>query len=129
QHEGDNGSDGLVYAGLARLFWLLRNARGTDRSHSLGEAATAGRSLAPVENTTASPGGTGRTASLRGAAQYGQQWPWPLAHRSEQSSLRGALQCVLQIARSSIVDRSALAQLLEPPCTDPYARWCGRGGV
>jgi hypothetical protein len=21
------------------------------------------------------------------------------------------------------------AQLLEPPCTDPYARWCGRGGV
>jgi len=26
---------------------------------------------------------------------------------------------------SSIV----LAQLLEPPCTDPYARWCGRGGA
>jgi hypothetical protein len=22
-----------------------------------------------------------------------------------------------------------LAQLLEPPCTDPYARWCGRGGA
>ena len=22
-----------------------------------------------------------------------------------------------------------LAQPLEPPCTDPYARWCGRGGV
>jgi hypothetical protein len=20
-----------------------------------------------------------------------------------------------------------MAQLLEPPCTDPYARWCGRG--
>jgi hypothetical protein len=25
--------------------------------------------------------------------------------------------------------RRQLAQLLEPPCTDPYARWCGRGGV
>src|SRR5580692_7905166 len=22
-----------------------------------------------------------------------------------------------------------LAQLLEPPCTDPYARWYGRGGA
>src|ERR1700757_4602822 len=22
-----------------------------------------------------------------------------------------------------------LAHLLEPPCTDPYARWCGRGGA
>jgi hypothetical protein len=22
-----------------------------------------------------------------------------------------------------------LAQLLEPPCTDPFARWCGRGGA
>ncbi len=26
-------------------------------------------------------------------------------------------------------DRSALAQLLEPPYTDPYVRWCGRGGA
>jgi retron-type reverse transcriptase len=31
-------------------------------------AAAAGRSLAPVENTTASPSGTGRTANLGGAA-------------------------------------------------------------
>src|SRR5262249_43686292 len=33
----------------------------------------------------------------------------------------------LQIARSPILVRRVLAQLLEPPCTDPYARWCGRG--
>ena len=46
-----------------------------------------------------------------------------------QSALRGALQCSPQIARPSVLDRSALAQLLEPPCTDPYARWCGRGGA
>src|SRR5262252_5154923 len=25
----------------------------------------------------------------------------------------------------TVLDR----QLLEPPCTDPYARWCGRGGA
>src|SRR5713101_1131680 len=68
QHQDDNGGAGPVYAGLARLFRLLRNARGADRSHSLGPAAAAGRSLAPVENTTTSPSGTGRTANLGGAA-------------------------------------------------------------
>src|ERR1019366_806441 len=41
----------------------------------------------------------------------------------------GALQCALQIARSPILVRNALAQLFEPPYTDPYVRWCGRGGA
>ena len=67
--------------------------------------------------------------SLGGAAQYGRQRPWSLVYRPEQSPLCRALQCLLQIARSPILVRSALAQLLEPPCTDPYARWCGRGGA
>src|SRR6516164_5657851 len=64
-----------------------------------------------------------------GAAQHGRQRPWTLASRPEQSPLRGTLQCPLQIARSPILVRRVLAQLLEPPCTDPYARWCGRGGA
>src|SRR5882724_10177824 len=34
-----------------------------------------------------------------------------------------------QPTRVESFDRSALAQLLEPPYTDPYARWCGRGGA
>ena len=34
---------------------------------------------------------------------------------------------MLQIAWASIIGRGGLAQPLEPPCTDPYARWCGRG--
>src|ERR1019366_6726524 len=41
----------------------------------------------------------------------------------------GALQCSLQIARFPILVRNALAQLFEPPYTDPYVRWCGRGGA
>jgi hypothetical protein len=41
-------------------------------------------------------------ANLRGAAQHGQQRPWPLASRSEQSPLLRALQCLLQIARPSM---------------------------
>src|SRR5204863_3134990 len=35
QHDDDNGRVGTVHAGLARLFRLLRNVRGVDRSHSL----------------------------------------------------------------------------------------------
>ena len=63
QHQDDNGRTGPVYAGLVRLFRLLRNARGVDRSHSLGPAAIAGRSVASVENTTSPSCGTDRTAS------------------------------------------------------------------
>src|SRR6266567_7311638 len=80
-----------------------------DRPYSLGPVATAGCAVAPVENTTASPGGTGRTESVGGVAQYGRQRPWSLASRPEQSSLCGALQCLLQIARSSVLVRNALA--------------------
>jgi hypothetical protein len=50
----------------------LRNARGVGRSHSLGPLATAGRPLAPMENTTASASGTHRTGSLGRVAQHGR---------------------------------------------------------
>jgi len=52
--------------------------------------------------------------------------PWYLAR---SRALSRALKCVLQIARSPIPVPTVLAPLLEPPCTDPYARWCGRGGA
>src|SRR5258707_7576199 len=86
QHQDDNGRTGPVYAGLVRLFRLLRNARGVDRSHSLGPAATAGRSMASVENTT-SPCSADRTGSLGGTTQYGRKRPSPLEHRTEPSAL------------------------------------------
>src|SRR6267154_1732012 len=72
QHQDDNGGAGPVYAGLARLFRLLRNARGVDRPHSLGPLAIAGRSLAPMENTRTSSSGTHRAGSLGGIAQHGR---------------------------------------------------------
>src|SRR4029077_9994080 len=112
-----------------RLFPLLRNTRCVDRSPSLGPAAIAGRSVASVENTTSPSCGTDRIASLGGTAQYGRQRPWPLVNRPEQGPFCWAFQRLLQIARSPNLDRNALAQLLEPPGTDPYARWCGRGGA
>ena len=51
-----------------------------------------------------------------------------LAPCQEQSALCGALQCLLQIARSSVPVRSALAQLLEPPWYGPVCQvvWEGR---
>jgi hypothetical protein len=48
------------------------------------------------------------------AAQEGTESP--LAKRGSQSPASGAS------------DRRALNSI-EPPCTDPYARWCGRGGA
>jgi len=48
-----------LYGGLARLFRLLRNGRGTGRSHSQAPVAIAGRSLAPMEDPTASQAATG----------------------------------------------------------------------
>ena len=68
----------------------------------------------------------GVSGQLRNTAGSGRG-PWHLA-RSKALSV-GTFQCLLQIARSPVLDRSALAQLLEPPYTDPYVRWCGRGGA
>jgi hypothetical protein len=46
QHHDDIRRVGSVYAGLAQLFRLLRNARGACRAHSLGPAAATGRDTA-----------------------------------------------------------------------------------
>src|SRR5262249_30891165 len=60
--------------------------------------------------------------------QYGRQRPWPMVHRPEQSPFRWAFQCPLQIARSPLLARCALAQLLEPPWYGPVCQvvWEGR---
>ena len=65
QHGDDDGGTGPVYAGLARLFRILRNARGADRSHPLGPVATPGCSVAAVENTAPSPSGADRNWESR----------------------------------------------------------------
>src|SRR3984893_638318 len=95
---------------------------------ALGPVATAGRPVASVENTTSPSCGTDRIASLWAVVQYGRQRPWPMVHRPEQSPLTGAFQCILQIARSPLLVRSLLAQLLEPPRYGPVCPvvWEGR---
>jgi hypothetical protein len=44
-----------------------------------------------------------------------------------QGSQRRAFQFLLKVAWSSVIARGVIAQPIEPPCTDPYARSCGRG--
>jgi RNA-directed DNA polymerase len=52
KHRDDDGRAGSVYAGLAWLFRLLRNARCADVPHPMGPAAAQGCAMASVENTT-----------------------------------------------------------------------------
>jgi len=107
---------------------LRRRARERRRRRAAPLHHVCVSSVASV-NTTSPSCSADRTASLGGTAQYGRKRPWPLEHRTEQSPLCWAFKRLLQIARSPNLGRNALAQLLEPPCTDPYARWCGRGGA
>jgi hypothetical protein len=114
--------------GMARLLQLLRNPRGADRPYSLGAAQAAMRTLATVEDSTPSSGcvAATRSASTSGRS-YGWQWARSLVPGPRQSSLRGSFKCLLPLARLTFTVRELLAQPLEPPCTDPFARWCGRG--
>jgi hypothetical protein len=52
----------------------------------------------------------------------------PLVPCEGQGSVCRAFECVLQIARVAVIVRgNADVTILEPPYTDPYVRWCGRG--
>src|ERR1022692_859882 len=111
QHEDDDGGTGTVYAGLAQLFRILRNAGSADRFNSLGSVATQGGSVAAVEDTAPSPGGAVGTGGARAAGeQYRRQRSRPLVSREGQGPGRGAFECVLQIAGTSIIVRGLLAQ-------------------
>jgi RNA-directed DNA polymerase len=89
QHREDDRGTGSVYAGLAQLFRLLRNAYGAAIPHALGAAAASGRSMAAVENSAPSPDGTDRTGGASAAASNtaaSGRGPWYLA-RSKALSI------------------------------------------
>ena len=131
QHRDDDRGTGSVYAGLAQLFRLLRNARGAGVLDSLGPVATTSSSLAAVENTTPSPGSSvGTGGSPATGQQYGRQRSRSLVPREGQSPVCGAFQCVLQIARASDVDRWVLAQPTRTAVYGPVRTvvWQGSAG-
>jgi hypothetical protein len=52
------------------------------------------------------------------------------ARRAEREDIESLSVMNKPERRANTLDRSALAQLLEPPYTEhPYVRWCGRGGA
>src|SRR5262249_30039811 len=54
---------------------------------------------------------------------------WPLADQPEPRPPHGSATRLLRLTRPAFPRRSADRTITEPPDTDPYVRWCGRGGV
>ena len=116
---------------LVPLFRRLRNSPRAGLSHPLGPLAASSRNVAAVENATPSPG---RSIGTRGSTatghQHGREWSWPLVPREEQGPFSGAFECLLQIARTSLIVRGVLAQptrtaVYGPVCT---VVWQGSAG-
>ena len=74
-----------------------------------------------------------RTATLRrrpGSGGANRRQPaWPLAAREQPRTRHRHANSLLQVARPRLRRRLQLAQSVEPPYTDPYVRWCGRGSA
>jgi len=127
QHEDDHGGTGLVYAGPAQRFRILRNAGNADFSHPLGPVAIEGGTVAAVENTASSPGGSlGTWGASAASKQHRWQRARPLVPREAQGPV-----CRAPMRTSNRSGRHCLTNadvtILEPPYTDAYVRWCGRG--
>jgi hypothetical protein len=129
---GDNDSGtGSVSTGLAKLFRLLRNARGAGVPHALGPLATASGAVATVENSPSSPssvaGPRGPTAA---GHSHGWQRAWPVVPRAGQGPLSRTLQCALRLARPSAFDRRRVAQPTRTAVYGPVRTvvWQGSAG-
>ena len=110
EHQCHDGRVSPIYAGLARLFRILRNARGADFLDQLGAAQTTMCHVAAMENRSPS---AGRIARARGASpvgsQHGCQRSRPLVPIAHQGPQCRAFKTVLPVARSSFAVRGLLA--------------------
>jgi len=92
-------------------------------------SATQGSSVAAVENAESSQGGSlGTRGSPAVGKQHCRERARPLVSREGQSSVCRAFE--LRTSNRSDCrhcSRKCRRNHLEPPYTDPYVRWCGRG--
>jgi hypothetical protein len=58
-----------------------------------------------------------------------RQPTWPLAAQQQPRAGPCIPQRLPRRTRPAFPRAPPTAQSAEPPCTDPYARWCGRGGA
>ena len=74
-------------------------------------------------------GGTGPAGREQGSGGQHRRCPMrPVAREPERGSGPSLVKCLSRLAGTSVIDRRPIAQPIEPPYTDPYVRWCGRGG-
>jgi len=117
--------------GMAQLLRLLPDPDRAHQSRSVDPPKTAYVSLAAVAE---------RTQSLQGAApQRRSEVPRcgrcrftdrALSYVRAPSGANGTAQPRLRRSRPAPPPcRPLKLNPIEPPCTDPYARWCGRGGA
>src|SRR5450631_3045278 len=87
------------------------------------------RFLATVENRPQAVCGAGVAGCEREiGGRSGRFSPRPVAVESEPGSGSSPVERLSGSARTSLLDRGPIAEPIEPPYTDPYVRWCGRGG-
>src|SRR6516225_8192977 len=74
-----------------------------------------------------------RAATLRrrpGSGGANRRQPaWPVAAREQPRTRHRQAKSLLRVARPRLRRRMRSAQFAEPPDTDPYVRWCGRGSA
>src|SRR6266567_1628975 len=87
------------------------------------------RFLAAVEDRPQAVCATGAAGRERGTGGENRwQSPRSVACKPEPGSGHRPVQCSSRLAWTSVLGRGSIAQPIEPPYTDPYVRWCGRGG-
>ena len=104
-----NGT-GPVYKGLARLFRLLRNARGAETFGFVGQKACAMRFLATGEDRPQAVCGTGLAGRERGDGGENRLVPMrPVAREPEPGSGPSPVKCLSRLVWTSVIGRRPIA--------------------
>jgi hypothetical protein len=110
---------------------LLADPVGPQGPRQVDEAASSQRRLEAVEaRTGAISGAAAARRGQRSRRTNGGKRSRPVAHRWLSGLEPCAAERPSQLARTTDPGWcSRTAQPTEPPYTDPYVRWCGRGGA
>ena len=120
-----------IHHGMARLLRLLPDSASPHELRSVDPSKIAFVSLAAMANQ-AKPLRGATPSRLSKVCRSGRRWftDWALAHVRTSGGPTSPTQRLFRVARSSpnLCARPSLTRSNRRG-TDPYARWCGRGGV
>jgi hypothetical protein len=113
---------------MASLLWGLPD---TCHSRTPGRVDTAPIAVGAVDAVEAVWEASGAVVSARHWSRLGGenclQRPRPLAAQPQSDHLPSSAQRLLRRTQPTSPRSLVAVAPTEPPCTDPYARWCGRG--